>query len=161
MKNNHQITLGISLGTRTIGYAVLQNQELYDWGVKSFKEKWSDQKIQHILKAMERIIVEHEVTNASIKIPRQTETYKSIIELQNALSDIFKHHSINVYTSSLNNLKLWYSIDEKSPKSSLEEYVLAHYPVLCKKQYLSDAGHKYYMKLYEALAAAEMSQFLK
>jgi hypothetical protein len=161
MNSKNQTILGISLGTRTIGYVILQDRELYDWGVKSFREKWSEKKIVHIMRSIERLVEDNDVDNVSIKLPKRFESYITLKVLQNSLNMMFSNRAISVYTSSLNNLKLWYSIDDKSPKSCLEEYVSSHYPVLCRKTNLSDAGHKYYMKLYEALAAAEMSVFLK
>jgi len=159
--NSIQTTLGISLGTRTIGFAVLQEQKLYDWGIKSFKEKWSNQKLRKIIKALECIIEENEVNHISIKVPKEYETYHSLQILHRALCKNFVDQAISVYTSSLNSIKLWYSIENRSPKSSLEKYIAIHYPVLSSRSDLSNDGKKYYMKIYEALAAAEMSLFLK
>ena len=161
MNSNNQTTLGISLGTRTIGYVILQERNLYDWGVKSFRSRWSPEKLQKILKTIEVLIEENDVTNVSIKVPNRYETHQSLQELHSTLCKNFNQRVHSLFSSSLNNLRLWYSIDNRSPKSNLEAYVKTHYPVLCKSIGLSDAGRKYHLKLYEALAAAEMSHFLK
>jgi len=64
-------TLGISIGNRMIGIAIIQNNELLYFKLKDFKGKWSNQKqvliVQYIQKLceihhVERLVCKHSIT---------------------------------------------------------------------------------------------------
>lgn len=62
------IILGISPGTRYVGYAVMIDGELVDWGLKSFKGKWSNKKKSQILSSIQAIVARYFLQKINVKV---------------------------------------------------------------------------------------------
>lgn len=67
MRQKPNIILGISPGTRAMGWAVLSDGELVDWGVKNFKGKWAKKKENKILNTFEKLLHEYHISKVAMK----------------------------------------------------------------------------------------------
>lgn len=146
----HTIT-GISIGTRTIGIAVISNGTLVDWQVKSFKGTMNQQKLHMISGAILKLIHRYDCTEAVFKLPNKAQSYISITMLKKHLMKALTRHNISLH--------FYYLCDIKSKihpqicnKHQLTTWAVTHYTELrfiyLKQQRLRNP---YYMKIFEAV----------
>jgi RNase H-fold protein (predicted Holliday junction resolvase) len=150
--------LGISLGTRALGFAVLKENKLIDWHIKSFKEAWSKHKETVILKTIEKIIKEYQVNCVAIKSLPQTKPNRNINRLLRKLEIAILKKSFSVHEYSIDRLKLLQQVPGKS-KLALMHHVVLQYPSL-KYLYHKELNNRnpYHLKIFEAVLAARQCQ---
>jgi Holliday junction resolvasome RuvABC endonuclease subunit len=146
--------LGISPGTRAMGFAVLKENKLTDWQIKSFKQAWSKHKATILLQAVKRLIKEYQVEGVAIKTIPQTKVNTQINKLIRTLTEKCTKESIVVHEYSIEKLKQLQDIDGKS-KLALMHHVALHYPCL-KYLYHKELANRnpYHIKVFEAVLAA-------
>ena len=83
-------TLGISLGTRLCGTALLNGMELICWNTHSFRGAWSDKKADAICKTYEGYILTHNISKVAVKIPPSERYSKGIVELLKRFATLFE-----------------------------------------------------------------------
>ena len=146
--------LGISPGTRVLGFAVLYKGELVEWKVKSFKEMWSVGKRKAILDTIDRICDYYGVDMVSIK---KIDPFRSSPQLDVLIAAIVKQAEKNRLKVRLYSLSdLDYDLRTGKKKDALSEQVATKHPML-KKTYLRERNNRteYYTKMFEAIAMAE------
>jgi len=148
--------LGISPGTRVLGFAVIHEGELIDWRVKSFKETWSKQKRDAILEAVHRLCEYHNVGVISLK---KVDPLRSSPQLDRLLRNLIKQakrYGIKVRQYSLSELDYGLRTSKRQTKDSIAEQVAEKHPEL-KRTYLQERNNRreYYTKMFEAVAMAE------
>ena len=148
--------LGISPGTRVMGFAVIQKGELVYWKVKTFKEMWSMEKRKAILATIYRICDYYGIHTVSIK---KIDPLRSSPQLDMLISVIIrqsekKHIRVQLY--SLSDLDYDIQTGKKQTKEFLSEQVANKHPEL-RKKYLLERNNRadYYTKMFEAIAMAE------
>jgi len=88
-----------------MGFAVLIEGELVDWGMKSFKGKWSKDKKKIILRSFLYFINYYHVTRVVIKVNRPYLSSKNLIELNEELLQTAKSSKLRVYLLTIDKLK--------------------------------------------------------
>jgi len=149
--------IGISPGTRMLGYAGMSQRGLAVWGLKEFKREWSDKKLQKILSAINQLIVEYQPTSLALKMPHPARTSPALDALVREINKLAKKHGITVHSYTLEDL-------EKgcNNKRELIDSLAIKYPELkwkhekiiktiIKKQKSS------FEKIFEAVAAIELT----
>lgn len=142
--------MGISPGSRSIGTAILHEGVLIDWGVKMFKEEWSDRKLARILKTVETLTKSYSITTIAIKrchIASRSEAVEQVID---ALILMAKRLNIHVRVFTLEELK--HHCNGVDTRESLMSYVFQYYPEVGKGIKVSADTFNYYMKTIEAVA---------
>src|SRR5437868_14268541 len=86
------IILGISIGTRITGVAVINSKKLVAWETHAYPETWSESKLEKILSRYEKHIRVHRVTAVVVKIPRLTHHNDAITALLTKLASLVKFH---------------------------------------------------------------------
>src|SRR5689334_8900482 len=100
-----QQALGISLGTRKIAFAVLEGYSIFDCQMKFFREPWSDQKLESILRVIESYITRYQINQIALKTPPPFAHTPAIIELMQAIDSLSHQKQCNLYEFSLQQLK--------------------------------------------------------
>lgn len=145
---------GISLGTRSYGYAVVKDGELLDWGVKTVGGKWNKKKLKKILHTISVLADVNGVTMVAIKIPDPLPVSKGFMQLIGALNVLFEGKSIPKRYVTLTDLKLWYCNTAKANKIRLLEAIRASHPELSITYPDALCRNTHGIKAFEAVAAA-------
>lgn len=106
MKRKRNIVLGISPGTRSFGYAVLRDGELVNWGLKTYRGKWSKGKQRTILDAVDELIVLHGITGIGAKVNHPSRSSKALESLYRKINQIAKKRNLHISCFTLGQLKL-------------------------------------------------------
>jgi hypothetical protein len=153
--------LGISLGTRTIGMAMMVNGELVDWYVKAFKGIWSEQKKELILDTIDRMRERYTagafaitLKGLAVKIPDAIDRYAAVRDLHTDINLLAQQKGIATETFSIRSLKVFCDVRNKK-EIRIKTFEL--YPEL-KGEFKKDVQNRngYYMKLFEAVLAAHV-----
>lgn len=147
--------LGISPGTRIMGLGVVQNGELVEWQVKSFKGSWSKEKLKLILEAIENLCAHFHVTDVALKVISPLHSSKNLLVLTDRISELAKKNKVRLNKFTMQDLKKKAGDQGKNSMNDLMESITHKYPVL-KREYLKERNNlnPYYLKMFEAIAAA-------
>jgi Holliday junction resolvasome RuvABC endonuclease subunit len=119
--------LGINPGTRYLGYALLNNSELRDWGIKSVKGTWTPEKSKKIGRILLELLDQYHPDVVAIKKLHPARTSPNLHGLVNRFKDICRERNIHVYeypvkyfekvvlTNKMNKLKLVEALAELYP----------------------------------------------
>lgn len=149
--------LGVSLGTRLIGIAILNGKRLDDWQVKSFRALWSEKKLAAIADMIERYVVDFKITHLAIKVPTPNTDSPAVRQIISAIESIAKENGIEYKHRTMRQLKLALIGTCESNKLALTDFILQKYPEL-ETEYLRQKDIKmvYHSKVFEAVAAADV-----
>ncbi len=148
--------LGISPGTRIMGFAVIKDGELVEWRVKTFKEKWSKEKQGAILSIITRLIDHFDVKRIALKkIDPLSNTHQLEILIR-AIEMLAQKKRISIKRYSLSDLDIDKRSGKRDGRAKLTERIAERHPEL-KQEYLKERNNRkeYYTKMFEAIAMAE------
>lgn len=156
--------LGINPGTRYLGYALLNNSELRDWGIKSVKGKWTPEKSKKIGRILLGLLDQYHPDVVAIKKLHPSRTSHNLHGLVNRFKNICRERGIPVYEYSIKHLEK-VVLTEKMNKVKLAESLAKVYPVLFveaekvkpdvdekTKKDRNNNSRGYYMWMFEAVA---------
>jgi hypothetical protein len=147
--------IGISLGSRYIGYAILRDTStLEDWHIHGFKEQWSGTKLRRIIAFLLRIAEFHKATEFAVKLPPLNKKSRLVQKLLKELQAKAIKRGYTFTTYSLEELKAACPAPIKN-KRALMAHVNGLFPCL-KRFYdreLAVRNH-YHLKVFEAALAA-------
>lgn len=156
MRANKKCILGISPGTRIFGIAVIQDGELVEWKVKTFKEKWSSDKRKAILNTVTRLCDYHGVSILSIKKVDPLRSSPGLTRLVQGLIKNAKRQHIKTQILSLSELDYDLRTGRRQTKATIAESVAENHPEI-KQEYQKERNNRreYYTRMFEAIALAE------
>ncbi|SJZ77790.1 hypothetical protein SAMN04488132_104227 [Sediminibacterium ginsengisoli] len=147
--------LGISIGTRRNGFAVIADNVLEVAHVRSRRDRWSPKKLQSLLTLYTRYIRRHHITNIVVKTPKHSHFTAALKQLIKALETYAKERGCLVQLTTIEHIKS----QEPSIKNRnhLREFVVATYPKLVDKKDKDIKNRQpYYMKMFEATIVAHL-----
>jgi Holliday junction resolvasome RuvABC endonuclease subunit len=144
--------LGLSPGTLSLGYVVLQEGVPVDWGIKTFTGKWSREKLKKIILTMKSIASMYQVSHIAVKSIHQSRSSTALGTLISELKWISATCLITYAESDIEKIKKKLLGTECTGKTELIRVLKEKYPQLASLEV--DEGSKYYTRLYEALAVA-------
>jgi Holliday junction resolvasome RuvABC endonuclease subunit len=97
--------IGISPGTRYVGYAVLYDSELIDWGVKNIEGKWSKEKQKKIMAFISDLIGQHNPDVLSIKTLHPSRSSTNLDQLVQKIKDISNRKRLRIQQYSIKELE--------------------------------------------------------
>lgn len=149
--------LGISLGTRRMGVVIMEHASIFDYWLKSFNEKWSDKKLQKILRIVEGYIVDYKVHAVAIKLPTLSVDAPAVEELLAGIEKFAESKGIKVYKYGLKDIKKAWAGNRIINKKEFISLVVREYPEL-KKEYEKEIKNKitHYEKIFEAFAVTKI-----
>ncbi len=153
------VTLGISTNTRLLGLALINREGLVDYSIHLHKSSWSPSKANLIVTSLEPCVRQYCIKRVVLSIPyehHQTEAFKHVIS---CIRRYFEARQIPIYTETAEALHSLYPPGEKKTKKALMQALTLLYPHLsfCYRKELRNKN-KYYIKLFEAVAAATLHQ---
>lgn len=147
--------LGLSLGTRKIGIAVIKNGDLKDWCVKEFKGPWNKIKLQAITFALLKPCQLYGINTVAIKTPKQNGEQVGLRRLILEMKLYAKVNNTRISYYSRDKIKHHYCGSKKVP---FMEVIKA---ITSRKKELVHAFQKeqknlngYYDSMFEAVAVA-------
>ena len=149
--------LGLSIGNRKIGVAVLERHCIFDYQMKSFNDCWSKEKLSSILSFIERLFAEHMLTHIAVKIPPICTHSLAIKEFVKGLETFTEERRITLFIYTIEDLKRSWLQKTQIDKKQFMESVLKKYPDLhheFKRQTKTKAKH--FEKIFEAVGAADL-----
>lgn len=147
--------LGLSLGTRLTGLALLTDRSLELWQVKNFEEKWSERKLVHIIKTIEEYLETYAIIFVNIKISEPCRSSIALEQLTEALIGLCQRKRIRVNTCTNPELKMYCNARNRR---ELMNYVANLYPELGHVRGKAGRVKKiYYVKIFEAVLSALMN----
>lgn len=151
--------LGISTNTRLLGTAIIEKGVLAEYSIRLFKPSWSPAKATRIITSLEPCVRQYSINKVVLSIPpihHRTEAFNVLLV---RLSSYFERKRIPVVVASLEDLLSICATHEKQRKKMLMETLCKRYPelVYCHQKELRNKS-KYYIKLFEAVAAATLHQ---
>jgi hypothetical protein len=151
-KKMAQSIIGISIGTRSIGIALIRNGQLLDWQVKSFKGKMNQQKLYMISGAVLKLTREYHSAEVVFRMPDKSQIYTNITLLKKHLTKALTAHKVAIHFYSLADIKSALG-PTVCNKQKLLEWGADTYRQL-KVIYLKEQKNKnsYYIKIFEAVA---------
>jgi len=150
-----KVILGVSLGTRVIGVAVMQSGELIDSRVKVFKQQWSKDKRKQILTSIERLIDYYNAKQVVVKSIDPLRTSNQLNLLTEKLKVVLHLKKITFDFYSLSTAKLGLGIKARNKQDFMCQ-IAERYPQLRKKyQKEINSQHTYYERIFEAVALAK------
>lgn len=149
MRPKPNIILGISPGTRAMGWAVLSDGELVDWGVKNFKGKWSKKKEDKILHTVEMLITDYHISGVTIKRSHCTKSSRNSDKLTTSIKSSMRKMRVNFLEVIIDKLKQ--ICGQAHNKKELADYLRNHFPELQRRH--SKNTIKENLSNYEAIAA--------
>lgn len=151
--------LGISTNTRLLGTAIIKDGQLTEYSVRLFKAPWSPSKATRIITSLEPCVRQYCIKKVVLSIPyeyHQTEAFKNLCF---RLCRYFERKGVPIVLASPGMILSLCLSDEKKGKKSLMKAVCYRFPELsyCHLRELRNKN-KYYIKLFEAVAAAMLYQ---
>ena len=151
--------IGVSLGTRIAGIAVMKNRELITYKVKVFKGPWSKQKQNEILLLFDKLYDHYDVKCLAIKLVSPLHSSKAVDGLIKHAIERANKKGIKVMSVSLDEIRRLLGLKKRQ---SLNEYVAGKYIELRREYEVEqNSFNKYYTKMFEAIAVAELLEFQK
>ena len=147
--------IGINPGTRHLGIAIFLDSDLRDWRVKSFKEKWSKEKMEKIRKTILSIINQYEPNILAIKKLHPSRRSENLKYLVARIKEFAKRRGLKVYQYSIKELEKFFLPDEKKNKKNLVKKLTSEYSELFH-EFNREKKNKnpYYLRMFEAVGLA-------
>jgi hypothetical protein len=155
-----QNILGISLGTRFMGMAVMYDGELTDFRVRTFYKAWTAEKQGEMIQVLRKVVDRYGITRIVVKSPRPSHCSQNIQELLRDIQRVSAERGIQVATCTITVLKQRYMGAGRGNKQALVQAIVQKYPQ--HRQLAVIAGKKRshrtlsYVKLFEAIACTEL-----
>ena len=149
------IILGISLGTKSSGIAILDNGNLAAWNTLSFKNEWSHRKANRIVSRYDAYLRKHKATVVVLKIPPLTHHTDAILSLIKRIQQMVVFHGCMVEYTTKNDIKQ--AIPGIRNTHDIMEYASNLYPVLhpaFEQEKLN--RNRYHARMFEAVIVAHL-----
>lgn len=149
------VILGISIGTRSSGIAILEDKKLVSWNTVSFKSTWSEKKSEEIIGKYEKYLRTHKVQVVVLKIPRISHRTEAILNLLKKIQSIIAYHGCMVEYTTQADIKT--AIPEIRNSRTLINHTAELYPQLVPTLHRELVNkNSYHDKMFEAVLVAHL-----
>ncbi len=152
--------LGISLGTRLIGMAVVYDGELYDFRIRTFYGPWTEKKRRSIVGTIRNTVQRYGVASLSVKSPKPAYCSQSINDLLSDVRQLSDELGMTVKVCTISALKERCNGTLGGNKQALIQTMVDKYPQYKQlaELYIKERDNRsaYYTKLFEAIACTEL-----
>ncbi len=149
------VVVGISFSSRSVGFAIVENEKLEDWYLQCFFERWSQKKLKRMLFAVERAITQNRADVVAIKIPDVLPISKGFMQIVGGMNSLIEQLKIPVSYFTTAELKEFLGLDSRTTKPEMIARILDRNPNLSlefNRETKYTAPH--YDKIFEAYVAA-------
>ena len=88
-----------------MGFAIMSDGELVDWGVKNFKGKWSKKRENKILQIFQRLVIDYQVSGIAVKISHSTRRSKNLERIYLLIRTSTKERGLKLSEFSIEKIK--------------------------------------------------------
>lgn len=154
MRRNDKPILGISLGTRILGVAIVNGRELRLWRTKRWKQRWSPQKRDALVGYLDSLIKQYRIAAIGVKVPPRGHFSHGLLELVSEMSKAGVVNRIPMKTFRIQELKKLCSQDSLN-RDGMMRCIIQRFDFL-QSHYLKEQSnkHSYHVKMFEAILAA-------
>lgn len=154
MNPSNRAVLGISLGTRLIGIAVIKDDSLLHWQVRKFRGAWSPARTDQILEFVAQFVPKHEVRAIAVKVPTRGNLSNGLIDLVSKFGMYASITGIPMKALRIQELKLFFGKRSLNRRQMMQS-VCERFPFLERTYHKELANRKiYHLKMFEAILAA-------
>lgn len=149
--------LGISCSTRMLGLAVFYSNLLIDYRIILNKNNWSQHKKNQFIAIVQHFCTSHSITDIALAIPADGYLTDECAELLDGIQRFANKNSITVTDYTLVDVYKTFGNRTRPTRATLIRRMAMFYEEL--EQYeLKELQnkHKYYIKLFEAVACASI-----
>ena len=145
--------IGISPGTRYMGFALLCGSDLRDWGVKNIEGRWSKEKIGKVMSVISDLTEHHRTNVLSIKELHPSRSSANLDRMVSRIKELSKRKGIKICQYSIEELESYFCPGEKINRRDLTEMVASRYPILSHElDRERTIINPYYVRMFEAVA---------
>ncbi|NNV53878.1 hypothetical protein [Limnovirga soli] len=157
MMETRKVVLGISLGTKYVGMAIMKSTVIYYCQIKRFTGKWSAAKCKHIIETILKFTRTYGIKDIGVKVPIAYTRSKNLNELFVALEKTAVQEGIILTAYSIKDLKRCCATGV-SNKKQLREFISKRFSEMNFEQHKeSSLKYHYYTKIFEAIASGLLS----
>lgn len=147
MQNTNMSVIGISLGTRAIGFAVRKGNELLEWKVQTLRGEWSVIKLRRILDLLRESINIWKPDELVLKDIRAIKGSPGLHQLHEHVLDMLI--TLNIPYRWIIFMK---GCNTRNVQKEVVETVIQRFPQLSYLYMASNNGRsKYYKRIFEAI----------
>jgi hypothetical protein len=145
--------LAINPGSKYLGIAVLQGEWLKDWRIKVLKGKWSKEKFDRAEGIITKLIEHHKPAALAIKKLHSSRSSLNLSYLTERIKDLAQGKGLAVHQYSIQEIKDFFSPDDRINKKGLAGIIAARLPDLFH-DYQEEQRRKnpYLSRMFEAVA---------
>jgi Holliday junction resolvasome RuvABC endonuclease subunit len=145
--------IGVSPGTRYIGYAIFYGSELRDWGIKNIEGRWSKEKMAKIMSFISGLIVQHKPYVLAVKALHPSRSSPNLNQLVGKIKEISKRKRLRNHQHTIKEIESFFHPEVRINKRRLAEMVVSSYPILSHELSREKAiRNPYYVRMFEAVA---------
>lgn len=149
--------LGINPGSKYLGIAIFQGHELRDWRIKTFKGKWSKEKMKKVIGIIYDFICQYNPSVLALKEFTPSRSSHGLNRLIMKIKDLAKKERMKIYEYSIKDLEAFFSPEGRINKRQLAEVVASKYLVLFNELNKEKAHRNpYHIRMFEAVALASV-----
>jgi Holliday junction resolvasome RuvABC endonuclease subunit len=149
--------IGISPGTRYIGYAIFYGSELRDWGIKNIEGRWSKEKQKKIMAFISILTEQHKPKALAIKKLHPSRSSPNLNRLVTKIKESAERKRLKVYQHSIKEIESFFHPDGRINKRVLAEKVAEKYSVLSHElRREKTIMNPYYIRMFEAVALGSL-----
>jgi DNA polymerase elongation subunit (family B) len=148
--------LGISANSRILGIATIQGNQLLDFNVRLFKERWSSNKAQKIVSRLLPCIQQYSIKSIALAMPPAHYRNKETEILLRLINTFSRKQKVRITTYNPKAFSC-FCLENKARKKALMDGLSNLYPELGfiqRKELRNKRRH--YHKLFEAVAAGTL-----
>jgi hypothetical protein len=145
--------IGISPGTRYIGYAVFYGSDLMDWGIKNIEGKWSKKKIGKVMSAISDLTGHYGTNVLAIKELHPSRTSANLDRVVSRIKELSRKKGLRICQYGINELESFFCPGERINRRDLTGMVASRYPILSHElDRERTIINPYYVRMFEAVA---------
>lgn len=145
--------LAINPGSKYLGIAVLEGEVLKDWRIKVLKGKWSKEKLDRAGEIVTGLIKHHRPDVLALKRLHPSRSSLHLSSLREKIKNIARKMKVPVRQYSIQEIKDFFSPEERINKKSLAGIIAARLPDLFHDlEREKGSKNPYLMRMFEAVA---------
>lgn len=150
-------SIGINIGTRYVGIAVMVGTELRDWRIRVVQGIELVDKFQWLTGMLARLFEIYPPTSVAIKGRSASRTSPALEGLVLEAKEYLQDQGVTVREFTLGRVKAILFSGQRANKIQLAEYIVSKYPVLSQEwQREQSLRRPYRMMMFEAVALADV-----
>jgi len=153
MSTTGTTTIGINLGSRYVGIAVIVDAELREWRLRILRGKTLIEKFQRLTSILARLVDSYSPNSVVLKKIRPARSSPMLNHLQLEAKAFLQQNAVTVHEYTLNQIKMRVIPGKQVNKTKLAEYIVAQYPILFEEWEREISSKRHYRTVvFEAIA---------